>query len=788
MKTVLYLYLCILISSVSILCKGALCASTGDRELVKVIFTGPVLPDLVELNMIEGVTSHLRQRPYRATVHDVIKTDKKGQRILVRKGHIKGFLVGRKGDYLATFEKLSMPVLPEGFWDSPGTYGVTSSDDPAYKVARHPLRVFRKSVPDDAVITLKGLESALLHKIFLKLPSAMKKGRRYIFSLDRHVSIGPFEMVYRPFALRSSAIHISQAGYHPDDSPKIAFVSEWLGSGGGLDFGGHREFAVIDNRTGKEVYSGNMTVASEADSFDDAHAKNFNGTNIWQADFSQLKKTGSYRVCVKDVGCSWPVHTGENVWRDVHRKAVRVFYHQRSGIATGPPYSSFRRPASFIPGRDIKVYQSVTPLMATPNGFIEGDDNFKKLVYGSSDIEMKNAWGGYFDAGDWDRRIQHLKLARYLLDLYSRYPDFYKKFGLNIPESGNSMPDILDEALWSVDFFKRLQDDNGGVRGGVESAGHPFYGEASWQESHRVYAYAPGVWSSYLYAATAARAASVIKKLMPARGVDYRKSALKAMEWSEKEVRRMGGLTEPEVRDARNLAASELFRLTGDESFHRIFLRTTVFRKPDVPLRKYEDHDQAEAAWSYVNLSKKKRDAATVRYCLEAVMKGADAILAAQKKAGFKWAKRPWIPAFGGAFTSPDIPEVVWAWWLTGEKKYLSSLMLAMQFTLGANPLNISYMTGVGYAFPKHVMNIDARITGQRAPEGITVLGPLDFDQLGGSENSYYRSLGKKAFPDPLLCPVMETFWDVFWFPMMCEYSIEKMAGNALITGVLVAR
>ena len=71
---------------------------------------------------------------------------------------------------------------------------------------------------------------------------------------------------------------------------------------------------------------------------------------------------------------------------------------------------------------------------------------------------------------------------------------------LGIPKGSEDLPDIINEALWGIDFFKRMQMPDGAIRGGIESESHPKYGEASWQESWPVMAYAPDPWSSYLYA------------------------------------------------------------------------------------------------------------------------------------------------------------------------------------------------------------------------------------------------------------------------------------------------
>ena len=155
----------------------------------------------------------------------------------------------------------------------------------------------------------------------------------------------------------------------------------------------------------------------------------------------------------------------------------------------------------------MKVYASKTPLIDTGNGLNQKDTNFGNLVKGKTDEIVPDAWGGYMDAGDWDRRIHHLKVSRLLLDLADQFPEYFASVSLNIPESGNGLPDVVNEALFNIDCYRRLQTLDGGVRGGIESSEHPRRGEASFQESLDVMAYAPDAFSSYVYAGAAARAA-----------------------------------------------------------------------------------------------------------------------------------------------------------------------------------------------------------------------------------------------------------------------------------------
>ena len=95
------------------------------------------------------------------------------------------------------------------------------------------------------------------------------------------------------------------------------------------------------------------------------------------------------------------------------------------------------------------------------------------------------------------------------------FPEFSHKLNLNIPESGGKLPDMLDEALFGLDVYRRMQTADGGIRGGIESEEHPQYGDASWQESLRVFVYTPDAGAVYWYAGTAARAALVLLKYDP---------------------------------------------------------------------------------------------------------------------------------------------------------------------------------------------------------------------------------------------------------------------------------
>jgi endoglucanase len=373
-----------------------------------------------------------------------------------------------------------------------------------------------------------------------------------------------------------------------------------------------------------------------------------------------------------------------------------------------------------------------------------------------------------------------------MFDLFATFPEYFSTLNLNIPESANSLADILDEALWALDFFCRLQEDDGSVRGGIEASGHPFFGEPSWLERHKLMAYHPGIWSTYLFAATAARASAILSPHNPERAEEYRNRALLAMQRAEELF-----TAEPnqpfQINDARNLAAIELLNLTQDPAWHQLFSQTTFLQTPGTPLFVYDHHDQAEAAWAYLQTPVEITDPEIRTNCINAILSSAEFLADAQDNAAFSWLKNPWRPPFSGAFTIPATRDVIRAWLLSGNPRYLAAVETSIQAAHGANPLNLSFSTGMGTTPVLHPNYPDARISRQNPPAGITVLGPLDLSFIGDAQNELLSNYGPYTYPDIRQWPVMETFLDVFWFPLMTEFSIETMATQVYTWGFLAA-
>jgi endoglucanase len=755
-----------------------------------VLHVGTVAPEIIGITVQEGRIEHGPQVPYERQDGDELEvSEDRRRRVVRRNGEFLGWLVGPHGDLIKTEDAIVGDEFPPGPADSPESYLVRSVTDPAYSGGLRPTAVYRKSKPV-GVATWNGWppKCAARHVIYLRLPRPLTQGSRYVIEFaDGFLPEQTLE--HDPATTRSEAVHVSHLGFRPDDPAKVAFLSCWLGSGGGLSYGDGPAFEVVDDETGRPVLDGTAELTKPADEPEDGYEKNYNGTDVYEMDFSALTAPGTYRISVEGVGCSYPFEIGLDTWRRAFTVSARGFYHHRSGIALGPPHTNYVRPRCFHPDDGVRIYHSTAPLMDTGNGLnARGTDrgNFANLVAGKTDEVVPDAWGGYMDAGDWDRRIHHLEASGHLIDLAGLFPDYFAGVGLNIPESPTPLPDVVDEALFNLDCYRRMQMPDGGIRGGIESAEHPCRGEASWQESLDVMAYAPGVWSSHVYAGAAARAAHWLQDHDPDLAAVYRESSLRAMDWAERNFDQDADYPH-RVRDDRNLAAAELFRLTGDARWHELFRETTIFTESGQDMAVWRRQRQVEAPWVYVRTDRPGMDERLRANCRAAIIKEADNRVANGTRTGFHWTKNEHVPVGWGTLGRPDGVSMLRAHILTGDPRYLRGLVLACQQAAGANPVNMCYTTGLGHYSPEYPLHVDSHVTGRPAPPGITVMGPFDVERHANDWRQ--QIVADYCYPPVADWPTLEAYWDVHFYAPICEYTIHSTIGpNAYVWGYLAAR
>ena len=404
----------------------------------------------------------------------------------------------------------------------------------------------------------------------------------------------------------------------------------------------------------KSVFDGRaqmLKTAADKETFQ--AGRNYAKTDVLGMDFGAFKTLGRYRVYVEGIGCSYPFDLADDVWTKAFQLSMKGLLHHRSGIELGPPLTDYKRPRNMHPADGVRVFAS--------DGTEAEGGWFKMLMERRTDRLLPEAWGGHMDAGDWDRNSAHPAAMWILVDLYELFPERIGGIKLAIPESEtkNAIPDILDEVLWDLDLYRRLQTAEGGIRGGIESTAHPRPGEASWQESLMLSAYAPDPKASFIYAATAAKLARALATSDKKLAETYAASARKAWDWAvgnqeaflrkfdeKKRQAIAAGLCNP-----RNLAAFELWRLTDETAFHDKFKASFILAGAPGDV-----NTQSKAITSYARLPEGQGHAALRRTARQWVIKTADTGLASAD--GNAFGLTLWVPTLPVVLGMMALPAV----------------------------------------------------------------------------------------------------------------------------------
>ncbi|MBX9852826.1 MAG: glycoside hydrolase family 9 protein [Cytophagaceae bacterium] len=169
------------------------------------------------------------------------------------------------------------------------------------------------------------------------------------------------------------------------------------------------------------------------------------GDKVWWFDFSSLTTTGSYYIydATNNVR-SYQFEIGDCVYSEVLKQAVRSYYYQRCGISKLAAQAG----TGWADGSCHKGIQQ---------------DNDCRLYSNTNISTSKNLSGGWHDAGDYNKYVNFTWGA--LIDLLQAYEEDPQVWGdnYNIPESGNGIPDLLDEIKYELDWLLKMQQSNGSV-------------------------------------------------------------------------------------------------------------------------------------------------------------------------------------------------------------------------------------------------------------------------------------------------------------------------------------
>ncbi len=578
----------------------------------------------------------------------------------------------------------------------------------------------------------------------------------------------------------SPAIRLGELGWGLADE-KIGYVTVWSGLSQPISDLAGTTARIVDADTGAEALS--ITGRSFDQPVDEGELwrGDLTGAPTTIFDFSALETPGAYRMCVDGLGCSTSFEISiDGPWQTMTATVARALFHQRSGLELGQPFTAFARPRGYHPDDGLTVEASNQTLVADANGRGDGEP-FAELVGARTGAAVDDAWGGHFDAGDWDRRVQHLWAARRLTDLVELFPDTTGALELNIPESGDGVPDLLDEARWTIDLFTRLQDDSGAVRGGIEAESYSLDGATSWTESLDVFAYAPDAWSTSIYAGVAADMAFVLDRYDADAAEGYLDSAIAAMEWAEGNLATVPAGDE-DLDVQRAIAAVSLYRATGDERWHDLFLELSPLSSGNDPTPCVLA-TSCESNWRYGTMPAELGREDVRERAVASIVDIAEQLLFVGETTAFGWAPEgPNIQLIWS--NGPSIPHsvgIMRAFLLTGDQRFRDQAVRNASFALGGNPAGITYITGVGTENPRQPLLVDQRNAGLPIWPGTPIYGIFTSWQLPDWYlNFFLRDAG--ATPDPAGWPTLHSFVDQGVFAGHSEFTVQQSHGEAIWT------
>jgi endoglucanase len=531
----------------------------------------------------------------------------------------------------------------------------------------------------------------------------------------------------------SQQIKINQLGFN-SGSTKLAIVPETSSA----------VFEVISIASGQAAYSGELTVAR----YDGA-----SGDRVSVADFTELSLPGKYFIKAGAETSHIFDIKESGVYTALSKSTVRAFYYWRASIAIEPQYAqegsnNFARPFGH-PDTEGIIHSTAA-------------DEFRKAG------EIYPSAKGWYDAGDYNKYVVNAAPAVHpMLHAYEMNPGYYAALDLNIPESGNGIPDILNEVKWETDWLFSMQDPNdGGVYFKFTEKEFSAY-IMPHADRAKKYFMKKTTASSLNFASMMAKAYRSFKLFpeLEAYADSCLKAAEKAFAWavanpaiyySNPADVKTGEYGDNAVADEFFFARAELFISTGKEEYYNGLNLGLTFRNPS--WRNIETYGLMSLATNLDLLDMPEADKQIVRSKFLGL---ADANYAWAAGNPYRITAQNYFWGSNGDVANRGMIGYI-AYRMTGEAKYFRTAEMSLNYLLGQNALNHSYITGFGYNYTRNPH--DRRMIADEIVEpipGYVSGGPNANPASDCPAGTYTSAFNAKKFAD-----------------VYCSYSTNEIAVN----------
>ena len=526
----------------------------------------------------------------------------------------------------------------------------------------------------------------------------------------------------------SPAIHVNQEGYMPGYT-KQAMVGYYAGNLGEMSIPASAGFKIVDANTGAAVYQGSLVQRLDT-------GYTYAPTpyqQVYLADFTSFTTPGEYRLVVPGLGGSLPFMIHDGVAMDFARAYALGLYHQRCGTNTAMPFTRFTHDACHTAPASVPASATTFPFTwTTVAGYanILNANNppqiapaltspaaqlFPYLNQGPVDVS-----GGHHDAGDYSKyTINSASLVAYLMFAVDSLPGVAALDNLGIPESGDGISDVMQEAKWEADFLAKMQDSDGGFYFLVypqnreyESNVTPDHGDPQvvWPKTTSV--------TAASVAALAQCATSpLFKQTYPQAAATYLAKAKLGWHFLMNAVSKYGknGAYQKITHYGDNFAdndemawaACQMYLATGDSSIHQLLLSW------------FDPADPATWRWGWWHMSEcyghtirsyafavqsgrasaAQLDPTFLGKCQAQIAAAGDDMLSfSQQNAygtSFPVATKA-VESGGWYFSTDQAFDLAVAYQLNPNPQYMTAMVANMNYEGGCNPVNVCYVTGLG--------------------------------------------------------------------------------------------
>lgn len=534
---------------------------------------------------------------------------------------------------------------------------------------------------------------------------------------------------------------INQLGYLPE-APKLAITPAVEAT----------RFSIKNAEDGTVKFSGELM---------DGGLNKPSGEEVKIADFSEFTEPGAYVLEIEGDTTSHEFTIGDTVYGEVTDAVLKAYYYMRASTPLEEKYAGKWARAEGHPDTSVMIHASAAT-ENRPEGAI---------------ISSPKGW---YDAGDYNKYVVNSGISTFtLLFAYEQFPGFFDQQNLNIPESENEIPDILDEALWNLRWLLTMQDPHdGGVYHKLTTAN--FEGVVMpYEATNQRYVVMKNTPATLDFAAMMAQAARVYKPFIPGFADSALAAAEQAWQWAEQNpgiLYRQWGMNEeftPDIvtgaygdrraADEKFWAGAELYITTGNQEYYdeagwkeeevdipswgnvrALGLYSLVHHRED--LTAISDADKEALAGKLTGMiDERVEEAASAPYRTPFGIDEDD----------FFWGSNGHAGNVGMA--------ILQAYQLTGDKKYYDAALHISDYLLGMNPAGYSYITGFG---DKQVMNIHhrpSRADGIEEPVPGMVSG-------GPNPNNMRQDCGEDQYPTKLPALAFLDEW--------CSYSTNEITIN----------